>query len=233
MDELHSERVGSIFTRVARYYDLMNDLMSFGLHRLWKRALACLGEARPGQRWLDLASGSGDVAALLAPRLEPGGTIVLADASVSMLACARARLGVFEGIDYALCTAERLPFDTASFDGVTCAFGLRNFTDRTAALRELHRVVRPGGRLLILEFSRPQLWLRPAYRTYLTTVLPFLGAAVAGDVASYRYLGDSILAHPAQDKLASVIRQAGWEDVDWLNLTAGVVAIHHAWRSLD
>ena len=211
----------------------MNDLMSFGLHRLWKRALACLGGPRPGQRWLDLASGSGDVAALLAPRLEPGGTIVLADASVSMLACARARLGVCESVDYALCTAERLPFDTASFDGVTCAFGLRNFTDRAAALRELHRVVRPGGRLLILEFSSPQLWLRPAHRAYLATVLPILGAVVAGDVASYRYLGDSILAHPAQEKLASAIRQAGWEDVDWLNLTAGVVAIHHAWRSLD
>lgn len=227
-----ASRVDALFSGVAAKYDLMNDLMSFGLHRIWKRALACLSCARPGERWLDLAGGSGDMAALLARRVAPGGQIILADSCAEMLALGMRRLAGREEVRHALCRAERLPFASASFDGALCAFGLRNFADPRAALREMHRTVRPGGRLLVMEFSQPLAWLRTAHRAYLLGALPALGAAVAGDRASYRYLAESILAHPDQREQADMMREAGWEDADWLNFCAGTVAVHTAHRPL-
>jgi len=223
-------RVRSVFESVAPRYDLMNDLMSAGLHRLWKRfALARTG-LRPGQRALDVAAGTGDLSVGLARQVGDSGQVILTDINAAMLDQARQRLldeGWFGRIGLLQSDAEQLPFASGSFDCVTIGFGLRNVTDKAAALRSMARVIRPGGRLLVLEFSRPALGLiEPLYDAYSFKVLPALGQLVAGDADSYRYLAESIRRHPDQSTLAGMLREAGFSDVRWHNLAGGIVAVH-------
>jgi demethylmenaquinone methyltransferase/2-methoxy-6-polyprenyl-1,4-benzoquinol methylase len=223
-------RVRGVFDSVANRYDLMNDLMSGGLHRLWKRfALARTG-LRPGQRALDVAGGTGDIAAGLAAQVGREGLVCLTDINATMLGVGRDRLldrGIAGNVRYALADAERLPFADASFHCVTIAFGLRNVTDKAAALASMARVLKPGGRLLVLEFSKPVLpLLAPAYDAYSFRVLPALGRLVARDEASYRYLAESIRVHPDQETLRSMMAAAGLEDCRWFNLSGGIVALH-------
>ncbi len=229
-----ARRVGAVFSSVAPRYDLMNDLMSLGLHRLWKRIAVEVARPRRGERVLDLAGGTGDLARLLAPRLAPGGQVVLADINRAMLELGHRRLvdagiaGAHQGVQL---DAERLPFAAASFDCVLIAFGLRNVTHKERALAEMWRVLRPGGRALVLEFSRLRLRaLRPLYDLYSFRVLPALGRLVAGDAASYRYLAESIRVHPDQEELQAMMAAAGFERCDHLNLSAGIVALHRGWR---
>ncbi|MBF2735849.1 MAG: ubiquinone/menaquinone biosynthesis methyltransferase [Betaproteobacteria bacterium AqS2] len=223
----HEQGVAGVFADAAPHYDLCNDVLSGGLHRLWKRFFVAHARPRPDEHWLDLACGSGDVAALLRRR---GCEVTAADASEPMLALARARFASDPGVAYARCRAEDLPFAAGAFDGAACAFGLRNFTDPPAAVAELARVLRPGAPLLILEFSQPWPWLRPAHRRYLLEGLPSIGAALADDEASYRYLGESILAHPPAEEVAAWLREAGLAEVSWLKLAGGIVAVHRGWK---
>ena len=223
-------RVRGVFDSVAGNYDLMNDLMSGGLHRLWKRfALAQTG-LRPGQRALDVASGTGDLGAGLARQVGKEGLAVLTDINREMLSRGRDRLidrGIAAQVQFVIANAECLPFADRSFDCVTIGFGLRNVTDKAAALASMRRVLRPGGRLLVLEFSKPTLEiLKPAYDAYSFNVLPRLGGIIAGDAASYRYLAESIRMHPDQETLAEMIREAGFDDCRWHNLAGGIVALH-------
>ncbi|MBX3726497.1 MAG: bifunctional demethylmenaquinone methyltransferase/2-methoxy-6-polyprenyl-1,4-benzoquinol methylase UbiE [Xanthomonadales bacterium] len=222
--------VGEVFSSVAGDYDRMNDLMSMGVHRLWKRHFVATSGARPGHRVLDLAGGTGDIAALLARRVGEAGLVVLGDINDRMLAVGRDRLldrGISGNVRFARMDAQALPFPDASFDLVTIAFGLRNVTDKALALREMHRVLRPGGSVRVLEFSQVQAPpLKPLYDLYSFRVLPWLGARVAGDAESYRYLAESIRRHPGQEDLATMMRDAGLERVAWRNLSAGIVAIH-------
>ena len=223
-------RVRGVFDSVAGNYDLMNDLMSGGLHRLWKRfALAQTG-LRPGQFALDVASGTGDIGAGLARQVGPSGLAVLTDINREMLSRGRDRLidqGLAAQVQFLIANAECLPFADRSFDCVTIAFGLRNVTDKAAALASMRRVLRPGGRLLVLEFSKPTLeMLKPAYDAYSFNVLPRLGGIIAGDAASYRYLAESIRMHPDQQTLAAMFRDAGFDECRWHNLAGGVVALH-------
>jgi demethylmenaquinone methyltransferase/2-methoxy-6-polyprenyl-1,4-benzoquinol methylase len=220
-----------VFDSVAGRYDLMNDVMSAGLHRLWKRCLVEHSQVRPGERVLDLAGGTGDLARLFAGRVGADGTVVLADVNRSMLLQGRDRLldaGAL--LPLAQCDAEALPFPAGSFDCVAIAFGLRNVTRKERALAEMARVLRPGGRALVLEFSRVWKPLAALYDAYSFQVLPRLGQLVAGDAASYRYLAESIRMHPDQDTLKQMLEAAGLEQVDYLNLTAGVVALHRGFR---
>jgi demethylmenaquinone methyltransferase/2-methoxy-6-polyprenyl-1,4-benzoquinol methylase len=226
-----SRHVAGVFDSVATRYDLMNDLMSAGLHRLWKRFTVEASGARPGSRVLDIAGGTGDLARLFAGRVGANGEVVLTDVNAAML-----RLGRDRAIDagwilpVAQCDAERLPFAPGRFDCVSVAFGLRNMTHKDAALREMHRVLKPGGRLLVLEFSRAWAPLQPVYDAYSFRVLPALGKWVANDAAAYRYLAESIRVHPDQDALKSMMEQAGFERVDYFNLAAGVVALHRGYK---
>jgi demethylmenaquinone methyltransferase/2-methoxy-6-polyprenyl-1,4-benzoquinol methylase len=222
-------RVRGVFDSVAGKYDLMNDLMSGGLHRLWKRFALGQTGLRPGQRALDVASGTGDLGAGLARQVGKDGLAVLTDINREMLARGRDRLidrGIAAQVEFVIANAECLPFPDRAFDCVTIAFGLRNVTDKAAALASMRRVLRPGGRLLVLEFSKPRPEFKAAYDTYSFSVLPRLGAIVAGDEASYRYLAESIRVHPDQETLAGMIREAGFDDCRWHNLAAGVVALH-------
>jgi demethylmenaquinone methyltransferase / 2-methoxy-6-polyprenyl-1,4-benzoquinol methylase len=230
-EEDKARRVASVFDSVAARYDLMNDLMSGGLHRLWKRIAVERSGVRPGEQVLDVAGGTGDVARLLARRAAPNGTVVLTDINGTMLSQGRDRV-LNEGLvlPVAQCDAERLPFASGRFDCVTIAFGLRNVTRKEAALAEMRRVLRPGGRLLILEFSRVWQPLQPVYDAYSFGVLPGLGRLVAGNADSYRYLAESIRMHPDQEQLKAMMESAGFERVDYLNLTAGVVALHRGFR---
>jgi len=228
--EEKTARVRGVFDSVAGNYDLMNDLMSGGLHRLWKRfALAQTG-LRPGQRALDVASGTGDLGAGLARQVGKEGLAVLTDINREMLARGRDRLidrGLTTQVEFVIANAECLPFPDRSFDCVTIGFGLRNVTDKPAALAAMRRVLKPGGRLLVLEFSKPTLEaLRPAYDAFSFNVLPRLGSIVAGDAASYRYLAESIRMHPGQEALATLMREAGFDDARWHNLAGGIVALH-------
>jgi demethylmenaquinone methyltransferase / 2-methoxy-6-polyprenyl-1,4-benzoquinol methylase len=227
--EEKTTRVRGVFDSVAGSYDLMNDLMSGGMHRLWKRfALAQTG-LRPGQRALDVASGTGDLGAGLARQVGKDGLAVLTDINREMLARGRDRLidkGLGAQVCFVIANAECLPFPDRSFDCVTIGFGLRNVTDKAAALASMRRVLRPGGRLLVLEFSKPRPEIRAAYDAYSFNVLPRLGGIVAGDAASYRYLAESIRMHPDQETLAAMVREAGFDDCKWHNLAAGVVALH-------
>jgi demethylmenaquinone methyltransferase/2-methoxy-6-polyprenyl-1,4-benzoquinol methylase len=228
--EEKNARVRGVFDSVADNYDLMNDLMSGGLHRLWKRfALAQTG-LRPGHRALDVASGTGDLGAGLARQVGKQGLAVLTDINREMLSRGRDRLidrGLATNLRFVIANAEALPFPDRSFDCVTIGFGLRNVTDKPAALAAMRRVLKPGGRLLVLEFSKPTLEiLKPAYDAYSFTVLPRLGAIIAGDAASYRYLAESIRMHPDQETLAGMMREAGFDEVRWHNLAGGVVALH-------
>ncbi len=223
-------RVRGVFDSVAGNYDLMNDLMSGGLHRLWKRfALAQTG-LRPGHRALDVASGTGDLGAGLARQVGKDGLAVLTDINREMLARGRDRLidrGLSSQVAFVIANAECLPFPDRSFDCVTIGFGLRNVTDKPAALASMRRVLRPGGRLLVLEFSKPTVEaLRPVYDAYSFNILPRLGSIVAGDAASYRYLAESIRMHPDQETLAAMMREAGFDEARWHNLAAGIVALH-------
>jgi len=227
-------RVRSVFDSVAERYDLMNDLMSLGLHRVWKRFVSEVAAVRPGERVLDLAGGTGDLARLLTRRLGTGGKVVLADVNINMLERGRERLldaGIVDGVDYVLADAERLPFAANTFDCICIAFGLRNVTRKTEALKSMYGALRPGGRLLVLEFSSVTVpGLRVLYDAYSFRVIPWLGRAVVNDAASYRYLAESIRMHPDQNALQSMMEGAGFERCDYFNLTAGVVAVHRGYR---
>ncbi|MCP4044739.1 MAG: bifunctional demethylmenaquinone methyltransferase/2-methoxy-6-polyprenyl-1,4-benzoquinol methylase UbiE [Gammaproteobacteria bacterium] len=222
--------VRGVFDSVAGKYDLMNDLMSLGIHRLWKRHFIAISNIHPGQRVLDVAGGTGDIAALMSKRVGSQGSVVLSDINEAMLAVGRQRMedrGIAGNIEYSLANAEKLPFADAEFDAVTIAFGLRNVTDKSAALREMFRVLKAGGRAMILEFSKVEFeGLRKIYDGYSFGILPKIGKLVADDEDSYRYLAESIRKHPGQDELADMMVDAGFSNVTYRNLTGGVVAIH-------
>ena len=226
--------VGDVFTSVAAKYDVMNDLMSFGAHRLWKRYFVATSGVREGDVVLDLAGGTGDIAALLLPRVGAKGAVVVGDINAEMLRVGRNRMldrGNVRGLDYSQLDAEALPFPDKSFDCVTMAFGLRNVTHKERALAEIHRVLKVGGRALILEFSRVRAEiLKPLYDFHSFEVLPRLGRLIANDEKSYRYLAESIRKHPDQETLKAMMEAAGLVRVDVRNLTAGVVAIHRGYR---
>ncbi len=229
-----TRRVRGVFDSVADRYDLMNDLMSLGAHRLWKRfALARTG-LRPGGIALDVAGGTGDLAIGMSRQVGPQGRVVLSDINPAMLGIGRGRLldAGAGGNARAVCAdATALPFGAGLFDCVTIGFGLRNVTGKPAALRSMAQAVKPGGRLLVLEFSRPALkFIRPAYDWYSFAIIPALGRLVAGDADSYRYLVESIRVHPDQETLAEMMREAGFEDVRWHNLSGGIVALHIGFR---
>ncbi len=228
-----ARRVRGVFDSVADRYDLMNDLMSGGLHRLWKRFTLDLAALRPGQRALDVAGGTGDLAAGLARQVGRGGLVVLTDINAAMLGRGRDRLtdeGLVDNVRYAQADAESLPFAENSFHCVTIGFGLRNVTDKQAALASMRRVLKPGGQLLVLEFSHPVAALSPLYDAYSFRVLPWLGKLIAHDEASYRYLAESIRMHPDQQGLLAMMRQAGLEDCRYHNLSAGIVAVHRGYK---
>ena len=226
--------VGAVFDSVAQKYDVMNDLMSFGVHRLWKQYTINQSGVRHGQRVLDLAGGTGDLAAKMSERVGVDGSVILADINESMLAVGRDRmidLGRIENIRYALANAEALPFADGSFDCITIAFGLRNVTDKQAALNSMFATLKPGGRALVLEFSKPVLpLLSKAYDAYSFTALPVMGRLVAGDAESYRYLAESIRQHPDQETLMGMMQTAGFERCDYHNLTGGIVALHKGFK---
>jgi demethylmenaquinone methyltransferase/2-methoxy-6-polyprenyl-1,4-benzoquinol methylase len=220
-------RVREVFDRVAPRYDLMNDLMSLGLHRLWKAFAVSVARLRPGERVLDVASGSGDLAQAFARRVGPTGEVWATDINRSMLERGRDRLLDTGCLTPAVqCDAERLPFRAASFDCVAVGFGLRNMTNKEAALADMTRVLRPGGRLVVLEFSKVWKPLEKPYDLYSFKVLPWLGEKIAGDAAAYRYLAESIRMHPDQQTLAAMLERAGLAEVQFFNLGAGVAAVH-------
>ena len=225
-----AQRVAGIFDSVAPNYDLMNDLMSAGMHRAWKAFTIAIAKLRPGERVLDVAAGSGDLALAFARRVGSG-EVWLTDINRSMLQRGRDRLlDAGHALPLAQCDAERLPFPADYFDCVCVAFGLRNMTHKDAALAEMRRVLKPGGRLLVLEFSRVWQPLKRAYDWYSFKVLPWIGSKVAHDAESYRYLAESIRVHPDQEQLKSIMEQAGLERVEYFNLSAGVVALHRGYK---
>jgi demethylmenaquinone methyltransferase/2-methoxy-6-polyprenyl-1,4-benzoquinol methylase len=228
-----ARHVREVFDSVADRYDVMNDLMSFGIHRLWKRFAVNMADIRPGQRILDLAGGTGDLVRLMSPLAGPDGHVVLSDINAAMLANGRSELldhGISNNVSFAQVNAEQLPFPDRSFDRVTMAFGLRNVTDKQQALNEIARILRPGGQLLVLEFSQPARALQPLYDFYSFSILPRLGQLVAKDAASYKYLAESIRKHPDQDTLQGMLEQAGFEHCDYHNLSGGIVAVHRGYR---
>ena len=226
-----AQTVRRVFDSVAERYDVMNDLMSLGLHRLWKSFTISVARPRAGERVLDIATGSGDLAAALARRVLPGGEVWITDINRRMLERGRDRLlDLGLTLPAAQCDAERLPFPPGYFDCVTVGFGLRNMTRKDAALREMARVLKPGGRLIVLEFSKVWKPLEPAYDWYSFKVLPWLGEKVAGDADAYRYLAESIRQHPDQATLAEMLRAVGLAEVEVFNLAAGVVAVHRGYR---
>jgi demethylmenaquinone methyltransferase/2-methoxy-6-polyprenyl-1,4-benzoquinol methylase len=229
-----SNLVADVFRSVAGRYDLMNDLMSVGIHRFWKRYAVAMTNARPGQRVLDVAGGSGDMTALLVERVGSSGRVVLSDINDAMLEVGRARLadqGIAGNVDFVRADAERLSFPDDYFDCVTIAFGLRNVTHVDRALQSMYRVLKPGGCLVVLEFSRvTREPLRRLYDVYSFNILPLLGRIVADDEGSYRYLAESIRRHPDQETLTRMMEQAGFERVRYHNLSAGVVAVHKGYK---
>ena len=224
-----ARRVRGVFDSVATRYDLMNDLMSAGLHRAWKAYTVMVADVRPGMAVLDIAGGTGDLALAFAPKVGPTGTVVHTDINAAMLGEGRNRLiDAGLALPTVVCDAEALPFPDAHFDRVTVAFGLRNMTHKDRALAQMHRVIKPGGKLLVLEFSKVAKPLEQVYDWYSFEVLPRLGKLVAGDDASYRYLAESIRMHPDQESLKTLMQQGGFGHVDYHNLTGGVVALHVA-----
>jgi demethylmenaquinone methyltransferase/2-methoxy-6-polyprenyl-1,4-benzoquinol methylase len=229
-----AQKVAGVFHSVADKYDVMNDVMSMGIHRLWKRITIDESGARKGQRVLDLAGGTGDLAAKFARIVGDTGEVVLSDINASMLANGKRRLidmGLGGNVQFVQANAECLPFVDNHFDIITIAFGLRNVTDKEAALRSMLRVLKPGGRLLVLEFSKPVLpGLAPIYDQYSFKVLPFMGKLIANDAASYQYLAESIRMHPDQDTLKGMMENAGFERVTYRNMTGGIVALHKGFK---
>ncbi|HEC29268.1 MAG TPA: bifunctional demethylmenaquinone methyltransferase/2-methoxy-6-polyprenyl-1,4-benzoquinol methylase UbiE [Gammaproteobacteria bacterium] len=227
-------RVAEVFHSVADQYDLMNDLMSFGVHRLWKRFTIELSGVRSGQRVLDIAGGTGDLAAKFSSLVGREGEVILSDINASMLENGRSRLidkGIIGNISYVQADAQHLPFPDNSFDCITIAFGLRNVTDKGLALRSMYRILKPGGRLLVLEFSKPVApGLGKIYDLYSFRLLPLMGKVIAGDEASYRYLAESIRMHPDQNTLKTMMMDAGFEQCDYHNLTGGIVALHRGYK---
>ncbi|TQI78314.1 2-octaprenyl-6-methoxy-1,4-benzoquinone methylase /demethylmenaquinone methyltransferase [Serratia fonticola] len=226
--------VANVFHSVAAKYDVMNDLMSFGIHRIWKRFTIDCSGVRRGQRVLDLAGGTGDLAAKFSRMVGEQGQVILADINESMLKMGREKLrdhGIVGNISYVQANAEALPFPDNYFDCITISFGLRNVTDKDKALRSMFRVLKPGGRLLVLEFSKPLLEpLSKAYDAYSFHVLPKIGELVVKDPDSYRYLAESIRMHPDQDTLKGMMSAAGFENVSYFNLTGGIVALHRGYK---
>ncbi len=229
-----ANRVRSVFASVAGKYDVMNDLMSFGVHRLWKHFALSLTGLRPGHKALDVAGGTGDLARGMLRQVGRQGHVVLSDINPAMLALGRDRLldrGYVGNIECLVADAERLPFADACFDCITIGFGLRNVTDKAAALESMHRVLKPGGQLLVLEFSTPVApGLKPLYDAYSFNVLPLLGRFVAQDAASYRYLAESIRMHPNQDTLLEMLDSAGFAQTRYHNLSGGIVALHRGYK---
>ena len=227
-------RVGAVFDSVASRYDLMNDLMSLGIHRVWKQFTLQVCGVTAGQAVLDVAGGSGDLALAFARKVGTGGRVVLSDINAAMLDVGREKLidhGAVGNVGYVQADAERLPFAEGSFDCVTIAFGLRNVTDKQAALDSMARVLRPGGRLVVLEFSHPTVpLLKPLYDLYSFAVLPVLGKLVAGDADSYQYLAESIRMHPNQQTLLGMLETAGLERCEHFDLSGGIVAVHRGFR---
>jgi len=228
------KKVAGVFHSVADKYDVMNDLMSFGVHRLWKRFTLSQTGLKAGQRALDLAGGTGDLALRMSRMVGPSGEVVLSDINSSMLSRGRERLidkGISGNMRYVQANAECLPFPDNYFDCITIAFGLRNVTDKDAALRSMYRVLKPGGRLLILEFSKPVTpGLAPVYDVYSFKILPIMGKLVANDAESYNYLAESIRMHPDQQTLQAMMEEAGFEKASYHNLTGGVVALHKGFK---
>ena len=226
-----AQKVAGVFHTVADRYDLMNDLMSGGLHRLWKRFSVEMSGVKAGSRVLDIAGGTADLARLFAQRAGPTGQVVLTDINSSMLSAGRDRLldGGFS-LPAVQCDAEKIPFPAHYFDCVSVAFGLRNMTHKDLALREMLRVLKPGGRLLVLEFSKVWKPLQPIYDAYSFKVLPLMGKLITKDAESYRYLAESIRVHPSQEELKQMMQTAGFERVDYYNLAAGVVALHKGYK---
>jgi demethylmenaquinone methyltransferase/2-methoxy-6-polyprenyl-1,4-benzoquinol methylase len=227
-------RVRGVFDSVASKYDLMNDLMSFGIHRAWKRYCVGISGVRDGDRVLDLAGGTGDLTRLLVDRVGRSGLVVLADINASMLDAGRNRLvdqGIVGNVVFVQTDAERLPFPDGAFDCICVAFGLRNVTYKEQALAAIYRALRPGAKTLILEFSTPTVgFLRPLYDLYSFAILPRLGRIVAGDSESYQYLAESIRMHPGQDRLKAMMESAGFERCSYFNLSAGIVALHQGYK---
>ncbi|MBL8505164.1 bifunctional demethylmenaquinone methyltransferase/2-methoxy-6-polyprenyl-1,4-benzoquinol methylase UbiE [Methylobacillus glycogenes] len=227
-----ARKVGEVFHSVARKYDLMNDVMSAGMHRAWKRFTVEVSGVRPGDKVLDVAGGSGDLSRLFANKVGPSGQVILTDINASMLAVGRDRM-IDDGkaVPALQCDAEKLPFPDQYFDCVIVAFGLRNMTHKDRALADMQRVLKPGGRLLVLEFS--QVWkpLAPLYDAYSFKLLPLMGKLLANDADSYRYLAESIRMHPDQETLKQMMLDAGLGKVDYYNLAAGVVALHKGWKT--
>lgn len=226
--------VKGVFSSVASKYDLMNDLMSLGVHRLWKRFTVDLARPRPGQRVLDLAGGTGDLAAAIYPRIKPNGSIVVSDINPEMLAVGENRLidkGIIAGVEFVEANAEELPFPDREFDLVTLAFGIRNMTHPERALKEIHRVLKTGGRALILEFSHPR-WpgLQSIYDMYSFNLLPRIGELIAKDRESYQYLVESIRRFPDQETFKMMMEDAGLDRVEIFNLSGGIVALHRGFR---
>ena len=229
-----TQRVAEVFHSVANKYDLMNDVMSLGLHRLWKKFSLAQSNARPGQTILDLAGGTGDLAAEFAKKVGREGHVVLADINEKMLHQGRTRLldqGIVENVTLVQADAENLPFPDNYFDCITIAFGLRNVTDKAAALSSMYRVLKAGGKLLVLEFSKPVLpLLSSLYDSYSFNIIPALGGWITNDEKSYQYLVESIRMHPNQESLKTLLEKCGFEDVEYHNLTGGIVALHKGFK---
>ncbi|GLP97434.1 bifunctional demethylmenaquinone methyltransferase/2-methoxy-6-polyprenyl-1,4-benzoquinol methylase UbiE [Paraferrimonas sedimenticola] len=232
--EKKEELVADVFHSVASKYDIMNDVMSFGVHRLWKRFTIESAAARPGMKILDIAGGTGDLSAKFSQIVGDSGQVILADINDSMLKVGRDKLrnqGFVSNIRYVQANAEALPFPDNQFDIITIAFGLRNVTDKDAALRSMLRVLKPGGKLLILEFSKPtNEMMRKAYDFYSFKVIPKMGSMIANDSGSYEYLSESIRMHPDQDTLKQMMDEAGFDQTDYINMTNGVVALHRGYK---
>ncbi len=231
--EEKTQKVGAVFDSVAGKYDVMNDVMSLGMHRMWKRYFTHIANIRPDHQVLDLAAGTGDITAAFAPKLNDRGMVIMCDANAAMLEEGRHRLidrGLLKNIFYVQSYAENLPYPENHFDRVTLAFGLRNFTDKDQALCSIFRVIKPGGQLLILEFSKPQKWMQALYDNYSFNLLPRMGKIIAKDEESYKYLAESIRKHPDQQTLQTMLEDVGFEQCDFINLSGGLVCIHRGYK---